>query len=116
MATNPVTGVHYKPNVFPTRIEIRYNQNWPDCLIYGFKPTDETKLVATVTIGVHTYETDVDVCERIFRMFNVVEGHETPVVLGIRSMCVGDLVVIDNVVYACQNVGFIKVEGDYPIV
>lgn len=47
-----------------------------------------------------------EVAEKVWRDFNVVDGTELPVQLGVRSMSIGDVVVLDGNVFIARFVGF----------
>lgn len=44
--------------------------------------------------------------EQVWRAFNCVDGYEMPVALGVRSMSVGDVVVLDGTAFRAMGVGF----------
>jgi len=51
-------------------------------------------------------ELPTDDLEVIFREMNVVDGREIPITLRVRSMSVGDLVVVNGKGYLCAGSGW----------
>lgn len=54
-------------------------------------------------------KSDLDICELIFRMFNRVDDSPLERYLEqyqVRSMMVGDFVVIEDKKYVCEDIGF----------
>jgi hypothetical protein len=49
--------------------------------------------------------------EDVFRRMNVVDGDELPVVLGIRSMSVGDIALQGDVAHVCEPAGWRQIVG-----
>jgi hypothetical protein len=58
------------------------------------------------------YYGDFDDLADVFRKMNVVDGNELPTVLGVRSMCTGDLVqdVETGKYWYCKFVGWCEVK------
>ena len=59
-----------------------------------------------IDIPVATGDDDEDIAGRVFRAMNVVDGTELPTKLHCRSMCVGDIVVVNGRHWRCESMGW----------
>jgi len=99
-------------------VEVYLNEEFLDPSVYldGYHPGQRMRLAISYESALGE---DLDVCEEAFELFNVGDQPEygpNPIALryyaaGNRSLCIGDVVVVDGSAYGCESTSFSEAVG-----
>lgn len=90
------------------QITILYNSNIEAMMPWrGWKPEDGMQIVLTEPNRFHKDVPDKQICEALFAVFNEIDP-----VMKLRSMSVGDVIIIGDMAYACDGIGWKEIKKD----